>query len=51
MVAYETDDLQAFGDLVRDLRGTDPRRSTVRDTPILLGIRRPTGGLADLLGA
>ena len=37
VVAYETDDLHAFGDLVRELRGTESRRSTVRDTPILLG--------------
>ena len=40
VVAYETDDLAAFGDLVRDLRGTESRRATVRDTPILLGIHR-----------
>ena len=29
LVAYETDDLPAFGDLVRELRGTESRRSTV----------------------
>ncbi len=51
VVAYETDDLDAFGDLVRDLRGTDSRRSTVRDTPILLGIARPFDEIAALLGA
>jgi chlorite dismutase len=51
LVAYETDDLPAFGDLVRELRGTDSRRSTVRDTPILLGIHRPVEELAVLLGA
>jgi len=39
LVAYETDDLAAFGDLVRELRGTESRRSTVRDTPIMTGIR------------
>ena len=49
LVAYETNDLAAFGQLVRDLRGTDSRRSTVRDTPILLGIRRAPGELAELL--
>jgi len=49
LVAYETDDLAAFGNLVRDLRGTDSRRSTVRDTPILLGIRRSPDELAGLL--
>src|SRR3990170_5757096 len=33
IVAYETDDLVAFQDLVRRLRETESRRSTVRDTP------------------
>lgn len=51
LVAYETDDLPAFGDLVRELRATESRRSTVRDTPILLGIRRNHAELAELLGA
>jgi chlorite dismutase len=47
VVAYDTDDLSAFGDLVRELRGTESRRSTVRDTPLLLGVHRP---LAEILG-
>jgi len=51
VVAYETDDLAVFGDLVRDLRGTESRRSTVSDTPILLGIRRPMDEILSLLGA
>jgi len=51
VVAYETDDLPAFGDLVRALRSTESRRSTVRDTPILAGIHRPLGDLAELFGA
>ncbi|MHB8672851.1 MAG: chlorite dismutase family protein [Candidatus Limnocylindrales bacterium] len=51
LVAYETDDLAAFGELVRELRGTDSRRSTVRDTPILLAIRRSPDELRELLGA
>ena len=50
VVAYETDDLVAFGDLVRDLRGTDSRRSTVSDTPILIGIHRPLEEILGLLG-
>src|SRR5262249_18823319 len=41
LVAYETDDLVAFGNLVRELRGTESRRSTVRDTPILTCVHRP----------
>ena len=51
VVAYETDDLAAFGDLVRALRGTESRRSTVSDTPILLGIHRPIEEIVSLLGA
>jgi chlorite dismutase len=47
VVAYDTDDLAAFGALVRELRGTESRRSTVRDTPLLLGVHRP---LPELLG-
>jgi chlorite dismutase len=41
VVAYDMDDLAAFGGLVRELRGTESRRSTVRDTPLLLGVHRP----------
>ena len=51
LVAYETDDLPKFGELVRALRGTDSRRSTVRDTPILTGIHRPIVEITALLGA
>jgi chlorite dismutase len=50
VVAYETDDLVAFGDLVRALRGTESRRSTVSDTPILLGIQRPIEEIVILIG-
>jgi chlorite dismutase len=50
VVAYETDDLVAFGDLVRALRGTESRRSTVSDTPILLGVHRPIEEILELLG-
>jgi len=49
IVAYETDDLVAFQDLVRDLRETESRRSTVRDTPIITGIHRPLGEVLGLL--
>jgi chlorite dismutase len=51
LVAYETDDLAAFGNLVRELRGTESRRSTVRDTPILTAVHRDFEDLARLLGA
>jgi chlorite dismutase len=51
LVAYETDDLPAFSALVRELRGTEGRRSTVRDTPILLGVHRSAREIVELLGA
>ena len=51
LVAYETEDLARFGDLVRALRGTDSRRSTVRDTPLLVGVHRSPAEIAALLGA
>lgn len=49
IVAYETDDLVAFQDLVRDLRATESRRSTIRDTPIVTGIHRPLAAILDML--
>lgn len=51
LVAYETDDLAAFSDLVRALRSTESRRSTVRDTPILAAVHREPREIASLLGA
>jgi chlorite dismutase len=49
IVAYETDDLVAFQDLVRELRETESRRATVKDTPIITGIHRPLGEILALL--
>ncbi|HET6380790.1 MAG TPA: chlorite dismutase family protein [candidate division Zixibacteria bacterium] len=49
IVAYETDELVAFQDLVRDLRETEARRTTVRDTPIITGIHRPLSAVLALL--
>jgi chlorite dismutase len=51
LVAYETDDLAAFSDLVRRLRETESRRYTYRDTPILVGVHRPMSEIAAMLGA
>ncbi len=51
LVAYETDDLMAFSELVRSLRSTESRRSTVRDTPILTAIHREPREISTLLGA
>ena len=51
IVAYETDDLRAFQDLVHALRATEGRRYTLRDTPLLVGIHRPLEEILALLGA
>lgn len=51
LVAYDTDDMAAFGDLVRELRGTESRRSTVNDRPILIGVRRTLPEFTGLIGA
>lgn len=51
IVAYETDDLPAFGDLVRELRATEARRSTAGDTPILTAVHRPIREILGMLGA
>jgi len=50
IVAYETDDLKAFQDLVMALRETEARRYTLRDTPIFTGIHRPLEEALALLG-
>ena len=46
LVAYGTDELAAFSRLVRELRGTDARRYTTRDIPVLAGVRRPLAAMA-----
>jgi chlorite dismutase len=51
IVAYETDELVAFQDLVRELRASESRRATVRDTPIITGIHRPLGEIVGMLSA
>jgi chlorite dismutase len=51
LVAYETDDMAVFSNLVRDLRSTESRRSTVRDTPILTAVHRPIAEIMGMLGA
>ena len=50
IVAYETDELVAFQDLVRELRSSESRRATVRDTPIITGIHRPLGEILEMFG-
>lgn len=50
IVAYETDDLVAFQDLVTALRDTEARRYTLRDAPILTAVHRPVDDILALLG-
>jgi chlorite dismutase len=41
IVVYETDDLTRFSDLVNELRDTEARRYTLRDTPLHTAIYHP----------
>ncbi|MFQ5857543.1 MAG: chlorite dismutase family protein [Anaerolineae bacterium] len=41
IVCYETDDLVQFSDLVTDLRSSEARRFTERDTPIFTAVYHP----------
>ncbi len=41
VVVYETDDLPRFSDLVNELRDTEARRYTLRDTPVTTAIYHP----------
>lgn len=41
VVVYETDDLTGFSDLVNELRDTEARRYTLRDTPLYTAIYHP----------
>lgn len=41
VVVYETDDLARFSDLVNELRDTEGRRYTLRDTPLHTAIYHP----------
>jgi len=50
IVAYETDHLEDFQELVMALRETEARRYTLRDTPIFTCIYRPLADALALLG-
>jgi len=41
IVVYETEDLNQFSDLVYELRASDARRYTERDTPLFTGMYHP----------
>lgn len=50
VVAYETEDLPRFSQLVTDLRATEARRYTLRDTPIITAVYRPLPEALALIG-
>ena len=50
IVAYETENLPRFSALVVALRDTEARRYTLRDSPILTGIKRPLREALSLIG-
>lgn len=50
IVGYETDNLERHQQLVIDLRATEARRYTQRDTPIYTAIHRPLDAALALLG-
>jgi chlorite dismutase len=49
VVAFETDEMKDFLDLVQDLRETQGSLYTLRDTPILTGVRKEPTELLDEL--
>ena len=50
IVAYETDDLADYQQVVMELRATEARRFTLRDTPVLTCVYRPLVETLALLG-
>jgi chlorite dismutase len=50
VVAYETEDLPRFSQLVVALRDTEARRYTLKDTPIVTGIKRDLREALELIG-
>lgn len=51
IVVYETENLYRFSELVNELRSSDVRVYTERDTPVYAGIWRSPDRLAELFGA
>ncbi|RMF31814.1 MAG: chlorite dismutase [Candidatus Nitrosothermus koennekii] len=50
MLAFETNDLASFHDLVMQLRETQVSRYVVRDTPFIIGIYKPLEEIIKSLG-
>jgi len=50
VVAYEADDLARFQSLVIDMRATEARRYTLRDTPIVTAVYKPLPTALAMIG-
>jgi chlorite dismutase len=50
IVAYETDDLARFQSLVIDLRATEARRYTLRDTPVITAVHQSLDTALGMIG-
>jgi chlorite dismutase len=50
IVAYETDDLARFQSLVIDLRATEARRYTLRDTPVITAVHQSLSTALGMIG-
>jgi chlorite dismutase len=50
IVVYETENLYRFSELVNELRGSDVREYTERDTPVYSSVWRTPAELADIFG-
>lgn len=51
VVVYEMDDLMQFSDLVRQLRATEVRRYTLRDSPVCAAVHRTLEEILSLWGS
>ena len=51
VVAFETDNLSDFLDLVEELRSTEASQYTLRDTPMFTCVAQPLGEILEALGA
>lgn len=51
VVAFETDEINDFLDLVEELRGTEASQYTLRDTPMFTCVFQPFGEILEAIGA
>jgi len=51
VVAFETDNIHSFLDLVEELRGTEASQYTLRDTPMFTCVAQPLDEILEAIGA